>query len=127
MSIRITVNGKKASVNVNGTVTQFDTVEAAEQFADQAEARLAQEAADAIAAKAKEPVQATITERGQLSVRLSDREVGGAYPLFTLTGAQFEALVMHLPAIKATYDAGKAAGKVVMRWQDLPKATAKRA
>lgn len=72
------------------------------------------------AANAARPVNVKVSDRGQIVVHPNNRDTLGGFALISLCGLQFEALIAEWDRIRSTYSEAKSAGKIVMRWQDLP-------
>lgn len=107
----------------------YKTIKEAEDAYAEQEAALQAKAAElaareaALAPKHRGPWASSVTYRGQFQVKFNDSDGDlGNFPAMSLCGKQFEYLLAHFDELKADYEAAKATGKIVDRWQDLPPA-----
>ena len=114
MALKIERDGKEYVVRGGTETLRFKTADDALDYVNEQQAKAE--------AERSKPVSFGITKRGQFTANVNDRDRLGNYPLFNLTGNGMRALIAAWPEAVAQFEAAEKAGKIVSRWQDLPKA-----
>jgi hypothetical protein len=97
-------NGVEISTHKN--LAEAQDADKAYMLGKMAELQAALAAANAPkAAKATEPVELSVNEKGQLRCYFGDRRKMGKFPAFQLHRDQFKLLAEHWPSIVATFEA----------------------